>query len=42
MAEVLAKRIAEGISRRSGLLSLMKPIANWYGNAAGYRQVGLR
>ena len=30
------------IAKRPGLLKLLKPIARWQANAAGYRQIGLR
>ncbi|KAJ4302386.1 Cytochrome b-c1 complex subunit 7 [Collariella sp. IMI 366227] len=30
------------VSKRPWLMSMLKPLSNWYVNAAGYRQVGLR
>ena len=33
---------ASFISKRPWLLNMIKPAAGWYGNAAGYRQLGLR
>lgn len=38
----LGARIAENIVRRPGLLSMVKPFASWYANAAGWRKLGLR
>ena len=29
-------------AKRPWLLKLLTPIANWYSNASGYRQMGLR
>ncbi|KEF52657.1 ubiquinol-cytochrome c reductase subunit 7 [Exophiala aquamarina CBS 119918] len=34
--------LAPYILKRPWLLSWMKPFANWYANAAGYRRLGLR
>lgn len=34
--------LAPFITKRPWLLKALMPLANWYGNAAGYRQVGLR
>ncbi|KAI0179094.1 putative ubiquinol--cytochrome-c reductase [Hypoxylon sp. FL1284] len=34
--------LAPFIFKRPWLHNMMKPLANWYGNAAGYRQLGLR
>jgi ubiquinol-cytochrome c reductase subunit 7 len=30
------------IVKRPWLRNMMKPLANWYANAAGYRKLGLR
>lgn len=38
----LGQRIANNIVRRPGLLNFIKPLASWYGNAAGWRKIGLR
>ncbi|KAH7358050.1 cytochrome b-c1 complex subunit 7 [Plectosphaerella cucumerina] len=38
----LGARIAENIVRRPSLLNIVKPLANWYANAAGWRKLGLR
>ncbi|CAD6450842.1 64bbc860-8edb-441f-bebe-806af9bc3cc9 [Sclerotinia trifoliorum] len=37
-----APSLASWISKKPGLLKMMKPLASWYANAAGYRQLGLR
>ncbi|RDL38061.1 Cytochrome b-c1 complex subunit 7 [Venustampulla echinocandica] len=37
-----APSFANAIIKRPWLYRIMKPIANWYTNAAGYRQMGLR
>ncbi|KAF7858699.1 uncharacterized protein EAF02_011023 [Botrytis sinoallii] len=37
-----APSLASWISKKPGLLKMMKPLASWYTNAAGYRQLGLR
>lgn len=42
MADLFVKRVAEGIQRSPSLLSFLRPLANWYSNTSGYRQVGLR
>ncbi|KAI0108533.1 putative ubiquinol--cytochrome-c reductase [Daldinia grandis] len=34
--------LAPFISKRPWLRNLLKPVASWYTNAAGYRQLGLR
>ncbi|KIW05159.1 uncharacterized protein PV09_03710 [Verruconis gallopava] len=34
--------LAKYVMKRPWLHSWMKPLANWYGNAAGYRQLGLK
>lgn len=34
--------VAKFVMKRSWLNSWMKPLANWYANVAGYRQLGLR
>ncbi|KAI1389813.1 14 kDa subunit of cytochrome bd ubiquinol oxidase [Hypoxylon trugodes] len=34
--------LAPFISKRPWLLKFFKPVASWYSNAAGYRQLGLR
>ena len=34
--------VAKFVMKRSWLNSWMKPLANWYTNVAGYRQLGLR
>ncbi|OCL14276.1 ubiquinol-cytochrome c reductase complex 14 kDa protein [Glonium stellatum] len=34
--------VAKFVMKRPWLNSWMKPLANWYTNAAGYRQLGLR
>ena len=34
--------LAPFVSRRPWLLKMLQPVANWYANTAGYRQVGLR
>jgi len=33
--------LAPFVAKRPWLHSLLKPLASWYGNAAGYRQLGL-
>jgi ubiquinol-cytochrome c reductase subunit 7 len=33
--------LAPFIASRPWLLKLVKPVAGWYANAAGYRQMGL-
>ncbi|KAM0333360.1 hypothetical protein ACHAQA_002021 [Verticillium albo-atrum] len=42
MADLFVKRVAEGIQRSPSLLNFLRPVANWYSNTSGYRQVGLR
>ncbi|KAF2833624.1 hypothetical protein CC86DRAFT_365467 [Ophiobolus disseminans] len=37
-----APSLAPFINKRPWLLRWMKPLANWYTNAAGYRKLGLR
>jgi hypothetical protein len=37
-----APSLASWIAKKPGLLKMMKPLASWYTNAAGYRQLGLR
>ncbi|EPE35970.1 14 kDa protein of cytochrome bc1 complex (Ubiquinol-cytochrome c reductase) [Glarea lozoyensis ATCC 20868] len=37
-----APSLANAISKRPWLMRIMKPISNWYCNAAGYRALGLR
>jgi hypothetical protein len=37
-----APSLAPYISKRPWLQRWVKPLANWYCNAAGYRQLGLR
>jgi hypothetical protein len=37
-----APSLAPYIMKRPWLQRWMKPLANWYCNAAGYRQLGLR
>lgn len=34
--------LAGFVKRRPWLLKALQPVANWYANAAGYRQIGLR
>lgn len=34
--------LAPFVAKRPWLQSALKPLANWYANAAGYRQLGLR
>lgn len=34
--------LAPFVKARPWLANALKPIANWYANAAGYRQLGLR
>ncbi|PSR97653.1 ubiquinol-cytochrome c reductase complex protein [Coniella lustricola] len=34
--------LAPFVAKRPWLSSALKPLANWYANAAGYRQLGLR
>ncbi|KAI4863831.1 putative ubiquinol--cytochrome-c reductase [Hypoxylon rubiginosum] len=34
--------LAPFIFKRPWLTNMLKPVANWYGNAAGYRKLGLR
>ncbi|KAH8671052.1 cytochrome b-c1 complex subunit 7 [Xylariales sp. PMI_506] len=34
--------LAPFVLKRPWLASLLKPVSNWYTNAAGYRQLGLR
>ena len=34
--------LASFVLKRPYLSSWMKPLANWYANAAGYRKLGLR
>ncbi|OTB09091.1 hypothetical protein M426DRAFT_316383 [Hypoxylon sp. CI-4A] len=34
--------LAPFVFKRPWLQNLLKPVANWYTNAAGYRQLGLR
>ncbi|KAI1840377.1 hypothetical protein JX265_004502 [Neoarthrinium moseri] len=34
--------LAPFVAKRPWLRSFLKPVANWYANAAGYRQLGLR
>lgn len=38
----IAPSLAPAILKRPWLTKLVMPIANWYTNAAGYRQMGLR
>jgi hypothetical protein len=33
--------LAPFVAKRPWLRNMLKPVANWYGNAAGYRQLGL-
>jgi ubiquinol-cytochrome c reductase subunit 7 len=37
-----APSLAPFIMKRPWLQKWMKPLSNWYCNAAGYRQLGLR
>lgn len=37
-----APSLAPYIMKRPWLLKWMKPLSNWYCNAAGYRQLGLK
>ncbi|KAB8301107.1 hypothetical protein EYC80_003013 [Monilinia laxa] len=37
-----APSLASWIVKKPGLLKIMQPLASWYTNAAGYRQLGLR
>ena len=37
-----APSLAPYIAKRPWLQRWVKPLANWYANAAGYRQLGLR
>lgn len=41
-ANMSAPSLAPLIMKRPWLHRWMKPLANWYTNAAGYRQLGLR
>lgn len=34
--------LAGFVMKRPWLLKALTPVANWYANAAGYRQIGLR
>lgn len=34
--------LAPFVAKRPWLNKALKPLANWYANAAGYRQLGLR
>ncbi|EMR68052.1 Cytochrome b-c1 complex subunit 7 [Eutypa lata] len=34
--------LAPYVAKRPWLMSFLKPLSNWYANAAGYRQLGLR
>ncbi|KAK8056882.1 ubiquinol-cytochrome c reductase subunit 7 [Apiospora rasikravindrae] len=34
--------LAPFVMKRPWLRNMLKPVANWYSNAAGYRQLGLR
>lgn len=34
--------LAPLVAKRPWLASALKPLANWYANASGYRQLGLR
>lgn len=34
--------LAPFVLKRPWLRNLLKPVASWYSNAAGYRQLGLR
>ncbi|KAK4138905.1 14 kDa subunit of cytochrome bd ubiquinol oxidase [Trichocladium antarcticum] len=38
----VAPSLAAGVAKRPWLMKLLTPIASWYTNAAGYRQMGLR
>ncbi|AEO63592.1 48c699bd-673a-43c3-abb5-b4cd75e840ea [Thermothielavioides terrestris] len=37
-----APSLYNAVVKRPWLLKLLQPVANWYTNAAGYRQMGLR
>lgn len=37
-----APSLAPFVNKRPWLQKWVKPLANWYANAAGYRQLGLR
>ncbi|KAK3942243.1 cytochrome b-c1 complex subunit 7 [Diplogelasinospora grovesii] len=37
-----ALSLAPYVVKKPWLMSMLKPLANWYANAAGYRQLGLR
>jgi len=39
---VPAPSLIDAVVARPWLARLLKPVANWYVNAAGYRQMGLR
>jgi ubiquinol-cytochrome c reductase subunit 7 len=34
--------LAPFVNKRPWLKNMLMPVANWYANAAGYRQLGLR
>ncbi|KAK3392194.1 cytochrome b-c1 complex subunit 7 [Sordaria brevicollis] len=37
-----APSLAQAVAKRGWLSKMLKPVASWYTNAAGYRQMGLR
>jgi ubiquinol-cytochrome c reductase subunit 7 len=37
----IAPTLAPAAATRPWLMKLLKPLAGWYSNAAGYRQMGL-
>lgn len=37
-----APSLISSVSKRPWLKKLLTPVANWYANAAGYRQMGLQ
>ncbi|KAK3334253.1 cytochrome b-c1 complex subunit 7 [Neurospora tetraspora] len=37
-----APSLAQAVAKRGWLSKMLKPVSNWYINAAGYRQMGLR
>jgi len=37
-----APSLIEAVIKRPWLTKMLKPLSNWYVNAAGYRQMGLK
>lgn len=38
----IAPSLAPAIAKRPWLFKMLQPVANWYVNLQGYRQMGLR